>query len=182
MFTVAAPPPEPAIEVISSPPPPPPPRPAPQPPQYDDYDDEEEVRPRRRKKRRKSGSNKGLIIGLSVGGGVLALLVIGLVLWLVLRGSGAASNEKLIVGRWQVIEDRNNQLKGLNVMLEFKADGNLVMDAGIMKMNARYRFINRDTIEITDAGRPPDTSQVSISGDQLTITERGGVMRFKRIN
>jgi hypothetical protein len=50
----------------------------------DDYDD----RPRRRKK-----SNKGLILGLTIGGGVLLLVGVGLLLWWLLGSSGLSSDE-----------------------------------------------------------------------------------------
>lgn len=70
----------------------------------DDDEDEDDERPRAKKKRAKS-SSKGLIIGLSIGGGVLAIGVV--VLLIVLLGGGGGGGADAIVSEYISI---NNEL------------------------------------------------------------------------
>lgn len=53
-------------------------------------DDEDDARPRRRRRPREDGMPVGLKIGLIVGGSVLALIVVGLGLFFLLRGGSGA--------------------------------------------------------------------------------------------
>src|SRR6516164_11472509 len=104
----------------------------------DDYDDEDDFdRPRNKKK----AGSKGLIIGLSVGGGVLVLAVIGLVLFFVLKGGGStADTQKLLVGTWQ--------MEGMPVTVQFTADGKFIENLAVFNLNHKYKVLNASTIEV----------------------------------
>lgn len=170
----------------------------------DDFDDDDD-RPRRRRdadddrprsiRKKSSGSNKGLVLGLSIGGGVLGVILIGLVLFLTLRGGGSADG---LVGRWET-----NQM-GMRVRLEFSSDGRLVQDLGLIRINQTYRIVDADTIEVkTDplaamdikfpggmpGGRPggfpaphiTERMDFRVNGNTLIIIDRGMTKRFQRI-
>ena len=165
----------------------------------DDYDDEDDFdRPRKKKK----AGSKGLIIGLSVGGGVLVLAIVGLVLFFVLKG-GSGDTQKLLVGTWQLEG-------GIPATATFTADGNLTQDVAGMRIQCKYKVINATTVEIEMnplAGlgdlfkgmpqppggfpQPPgglpnmnvkQTLTIQVSQNALTITEMGITKRYKRVN
>ncbi len=160
-----------------------------------DEDDDAYDRPRKKK-----AGSKGLIIGLCVGGGVLVLAIVGVVLLLVLRGGGGGDTQKLLVGTWQL------QGGPLAAKAIFTADGNLIQDLGLMKLQSKYKVINATTIEIEmnpaagfgdlfkglpqpPGGMPPipqmnikQTLTIEVTRNDLTITEMGMVKKYKRVN
>jgi hypothetical protein len=180
LFTVAAPAPQPAIEVVDTTPAPPRQRPAPPPP----VDEEQMGYERPRPRRTKAGPNKGLVIGLSVGGGVLLLLILGLVLWLVLGGS--SSPEKMIVGRWQLVEDEGGPVgPGLLVIMEFTAQGTVLLSDPVGEQkHGTYRFLDRDTVQVELAGGRTDTARVTFIGDEMitaAVFDPTRRVRFRRV-
>jgi hypothetical protein len=154
----------------------------------DDYDDDYDDRPRKRKK----AGSKGLVIGLSVGGAVLVLAVVGIVLFLVLKGGGGGDTQKLIVGTWQMTDAGPFALRA-----EFTADGRFIEDMALLKLQHKYKVINASTIEV-EMGNPfqgmpgvpgnmpmPNvkrTITVNVTQNELTLTEQGLVKRYRRVN
>jgi|SRR6516164_4991400 len=163
----------------------------------DDYDDEDDYdRPRKKKK----AGSKGLIIGLSVGGGVLVVAIV-VVLILVLKGGRGRGGEtqKLLVGTWQLQAP-------MALTVQFTADGNFIRDMGLLKMNYKYKVINASTIEVDLLpggglgdlmpklkGMPdfkmPDMPMnvkqnitVNVTQNELTLTENGVSTKYRRVN
>jgi hypothetical protein len=92
---------------------------------YADEDDDLADRPARRR-RAASGSNKGLIIGLAIGGGVLLLGGVGLVVVLVIVGAGSSGSGSYTVSLGPGQENvRNIHFKsGAMVEIWVKSDHN----------------------------------------------------------
>jgi hypothetical protein len=105
---------------------------------YDDEDDDYDDRPRKKKK----AGSKGLIIGLSVGGGVLVLAIVGVVLFLVLKGGSTGDTQKLLVGTWQM------EGAPIAITVQFTADGKFIENTGFINLNHKYKVINATTIEV----------------------------------
>ena len=169
----------------------------------DDYEDEDDFdRPRKKKK----AGSKGLIIGLSVGGGVLVLAIVGLVLFFVLKGGGGGGDtQKLLVGTWQM-----NDAGPFALKVEFTADGRFIEDLAVLKLQHKYKVINASTLEVeTDMaggfgdmfgkfkgmpGVPGDFKvpnmnmnvkrniTVNVTQNDLTLTEQGLVKKYRRVN
>ncbi len=146
----------------------------------EDAGDEDYDRPRRRSVRGRGGSSTGLVIGLSIGGGVLLLGVIALVIVLAVKGGGSAK-EKAIVGVWQPLNQPGF------TRAEFTADGKIHVTLMNRVLSGTYRFLDDKTIEIeepTPFGQTVTTKGlVSITGDEMTITNSqiGTVVRYKRM-
>jgi hypothetical protein len=87
-------------------------------------------------------SRKALLIAAGV---IAALLLVGLAVWLMLPSSPS----DLIVGRWQrVLSD------GLTPVLSFAPDGTLTVTAMGQRVEGKYRFVDRDHMEIELSGVP----------------------------
>jgi hypothetical protein len=172
----------------------------------DDYDDEDDYdRPRKKKK----AGSKGLIIGLSVGGGVLLLAGIGILLFFVLKGGSTGDTQKLLVGTWQVKGSIPAWRSLVPVKVQFTADGSLIKDmGGGVKWNYKYKVINASTIEIEVDLRPaggfgeflpkmkgiPELKMrdvnmnikqnitVKVTQNELTMPENHLITEYKRVN
>jgi uncharacterized protein (TIGR03067 family) len=126
------------------------------PPRHDD--DLPPRRPRNKARR----TNTGLIIGLSVGGGVLG---VGLILLIILLATGGRqSDHDLIQGKWKA----GNNLKGL----EFTAETVWMLSPnGERREPATYKLDpskNPKEIDITEKGKTV-LGIYAIDGDTLTI-------------
>jgi hypothetical protein len=130
----------------------------------------------------RGGSQKGLIIGLSVGGGVLLLLAVVLIVVLALR----SSPESRIIGRWEVIAPPGQFGPGFERRrIEFRRDGTVLVFIIDMQKTGRYRFLDQHTLEVTEEGGRTETLSVAFDRDELIITTRGArpeTTRLKRID
>ena len=104
--------------------------------------DEPRERPKQRARRARS-SSRGLIIGLSIGVGLLVVAVIVVALLLFLRTAPAPQN---IVGVWQ----KQGHNPNLTERIEFRADGKLLMDFAVLRLEKKYRVVDAGTIEIEE--------------------------------
>jgi hypothetical protein len=159
----------------------------------DDYDDDDlrDPRdrddaydaPRRRPVRRRRGSNLGLLIGLIIGGSLVALAAVGLIVFLLVRsGSTSTMKDKPIVGAWQPLNQPGF------TRAEFTADGKLhVTFSNRPAATGTYRFVDANTIEIEEPGPFGNTiktvATVAINGDDMTVTNKvlGTSVRYKRM-
>ena len=110
--------------------------------EYDDRDIAPSATRRRAERARAPGSKKALVIALSVGGGVLAILVIGLIVVLATRGS--LGPQPVLVGRWE----KQGGLQGER--LEFLPDGTLVMEVVVLRLQKKYRVLDATTLEVEE--------------------------------
>jgi hypothetical protein len=124
-------------------------------------------------------SNKGLIIGLSVGGGVVLLLGLVLLLVLVL----GSSPQQLILGRWQPVDLNGRPGEGPQV-IEFRSDGTVLSSGGGREHLARYRFLSDDTLEIEEPTGRVETLGVTVTRTELTFHHllKGETIRLRRLN
>jgi hypothetical protein len=83
----------------------------PAPPPLADNDGE---RPSRRKKKRRSaeGPSRRLIIGMAVGGGILALLLIGIAVTAIVIFSGSSDPRSRLIGKWKGVVDVQEAVQG----------------------------------------------------------------------
>jgi hypothetical protein len=179
--------------------------------EVEDDDSDENERPSRHRpprhrpsRRRPQKSSAGLIIGLFLGGGILLLVVLGVVFFLIMRGSGGNLQDRLI-GRWQSTN------APIVVTVEFSRDGTLTQDLGFIKVAQKYRVINDTTLEIEtpnpfagpmqdflkklpqqQPGMPNvqfnpndpvirETVTVTVTPTELTIVDRIGRKTFRRV-
>lgn len=129
-----------------------------------------------------SSGRKGLIIGLSLGGAGLFVLLI-VVLVLVLRGG--SSTESRLLGQWGVVEGAGIDSR-IPVTLTFRADGILILEKGRNwgnEQTGRYRIVDGETIEIDFGGGSPTRCGMSFSGNDLVLTLAGKtIMRLRRVS
>lgn len=78
---------------------------------------------------------------------------------------------KSIVGTWE----------GSRVKFIF-SDSEMTIDDNESKKTAKYKVVDEETIEIQPPGQSPLKSKVKISGDTMTIEDRGKPLTLKRIS
>lgn len=104
-------------------------------------------------------------------------------------GCGGSKPSNQIVGKWnaELPKDAPKELAGMMPVMEFKNDGVLIMSMGPINMNAKYKFVADDTMEVEmdvpGKGKDAKKMKVEIKGDEMTTTELEGkkeVSKFKK--
>ncbi len=142
--------------------------------------DSDHDRPRPRSDRGDGSGHVGLVMGMSIGGGVLLLGVIALVIALAVKGGGNATG-RAIIGVWQPLNQPNI------TRIQFTVDGKVHITVRDRSFNGTYRFLDDRTIEIEG---PNDFGQtvgmkftVSFTGEEMAITnpQLGTTVHYRRV-
>jgi hypothetical protein len=115
-----------------------------------------------------------------------------LVCCLLLAVSACSNNKGKIVGKWQCIDAGGVVPPGIDMKVEFTADGKFIMTLSGMGMSqsitAKYSLGMGDTVTFSDFsvampnGEKRARDDIKINGNDMTMKEPDGrVMKFKRI-
>jgi hypothetical protein len=99
-------------------------------------------------------------------------------------GCGGSKPKDLIVGKWNLVESADmpkDIVAKMQGTMEFKSDGELVMNVMGMSKSGKYKFVSDDTME-AELGGKAKKLKVDIKGEDLTTTEDGTnkVDKFKK--
>ena len=115
-----------------------------------------------------------------------------LVACLLLAVSACSNNRGKIVGKWQCIDAGGVVPPGIDMKVEFTADGRFIMTLSGMGMSqsitAKYSLGMGDTVTFSDFsvampnGEKRARDDIKINGNDMSMKEPDGrVMKFKRI-
>jgi uncharacterized protein (TIGR03066 family) len=153
----------------------------------EDEEEDFDERPRIRRKKAKKKQGSPLLLWGSIGGGIAAILIVGVVLFAtgVIGPKKSKNLASEIVGKWKY---RGTEVLG-TAIFEFQADGTLTLTVsgagGSAVVTGTYKVITDDEIEIhgnffKEAADARGT--VTINGDEMTIKDhKGRRSRFTRV-